>query len=201
MCVETCNIQALFCRKQTKQVVTLMSQETDAIQEPVQLQPQPKEKPKETRASQLTLQELLDSMKSVHDDIGQICELMSEEKVLVSEFFESFLKLVQPLASTLPVSTATLPGEMGDVAQALIDPQGHLILLYQDGYAKIENLREEKHRDVMVAIVKDAIPKIKLLINAHRQKIEERMKFMSSVTKELQKMSRAFSTASAVEPQ
>jgi hypothetical protein len=178
-----------------------MSEETNAIQEPVQFQTQPKEKTKQTKASQSTLQELLDSLKSVQDDIGQICELMSEEKVLVSEFFESFLKLVQPLATTLPVSTATLPRDMGDVAQALVDPLGNLILLYQDGYAKIENLREEKHRDLLVAIVKDTMPKIKLLINAHRQKIEERMKFLSSVTKEMQKVSKAFSSAGAVESQ
>jgi hypothetical protein len=86
---------------------------------------------------------------------------------------------------------------MGDVAQALVDPLGNLILLYQDGYAKIENLREEKHRDLVVAVVKDTTPKIKLLINAHRLKIEERMKFMSSVTKEMQKVSRAFSNTDA----
>jgi hypothetical protein len=170
-----------------------MSEETSAVQEPVQLQTQPNEKPRQNKASQLNLQELLDSMKSVQDDIGQICELMSEEKVLVAEFFESFLKLVQPIASTLPVSTTILPREMGDVAQALVDPLGNLILLYQDGYAKIENLREEKHRDLVVALVKDTTPKIKLLINAHRLKIEERMKFLSSVTKEMQKVSRAFS--------
>jgi hypothetical protein len=174
-----------------------MTQETNAIQEPVQLQAQPKEKLRPSKTSQLTLQELLDSLKSVQDDIGQICELMSEEKVLVSEFFESFLKLVQPIATTLPVSTSTLPRDMGDVAQALVDPLGNLVLLYQDGYAKIENLREEKHRDLMVAIVKDTTPKIKLLINAHRQKVEERMKFLSSVTKEMQKVSRAFSAAGA----
>ena len=177
-----------------------MSQETDAIPEPVQLQPERKEKPKQTRA-QLTLQELLDSMKGVQEDIGQICELMSEEKVFVPEFFESFLKLVQPIASTLPVSTAILPREMGDVAQALVDPLGNLILLYEDGYAKIENLREEKHRDLMVAIVKDVTPKIRLLVNAHRQKIEERMNFLSSVTKEMQKVSRAFSDATSTESQ
>ena len=177
-----------------------MSQETNAVAEPVQLPPQHKEKPKQTKA-QLTLQELLDSMKGVQEDIGQICELMSEEKVFVPEFFASFLKLVQPIASTLPVSTAILPREMGDVAQALVDPLGNLILLYEDGYAKIENLREEKHRDLMVAIVKDVTPKIRLLINAHRQKIEERINFLSSVTKEMQKVSRAFSDATSSEPQ
>jgi hypothetical protein len=176
-----------------------MSQETGAIQEP--MQPEPKQNPKQTKAGQLTVQELLDSLKSTQDDIGQICELTSEEKVLVVEFFESFLKLVRPLASTLPVSTAILPKEMGDVAQALVDPLGHLILLHQDGYAKIENLHEDKHRDLMVGIVKDVLPKIKLLINAYRQKIEERMKFLSSVTKEVQKISKALSAATTPEPQ
>jgi hypothetical protein len=178
-----------------------MSQDTDVIQEPVQLQPQPKERTKQTKASQLTLQELLESLKDVQDDIGQICELTSEEKVLVSEFFESFLKLVQPIATTLPVSTAALPRDMGKVAQALIDPLGNLVLLYQDGHAKIENLREEKHRDLMVAIVKDTTPKIKLLVSAYRQKIEERMKLLSSVTKEMQKVSRAFSATKGAESQ
>jgi hypothetical protein len=175
-----------------------MTQETGAIQEAAQ--PQLKPNPKQTKASQVTLQELIDSFKSVQDDIGQICELMSEEKVLVNEFFESFLKLVQPLASTLPVSAVILPREMGEVAQALVDPLGHLILLYQDGYAKIENLREERHRDLMVGIVKDVTPKIRLLISAERQKIEERMKFLSSVTKEMQKMSRSLSAATSPEP-
>jgi hypothetical protein len=199
MCVATHNIQALFSCTQTKEVVTDMSQETGAIQEPVQIQP--KQNPKQTKAGQLTLQELLDSLKNVQDDIGQICELMSEEKVLVAEFFESFLKLVQPLSSTLPVSTAILPKEMGEVAQALVDPLGHLILLYQDGYAKIENLREDKHRDLMIGIVKDVMPKTRLLISAHRQKIGERMKFLSSITKEMQKVSRALCAATTAEPQ
>ena len=176
-----------------------MTQETGAIPEPVQIQP--KVSPRQTKAGQLTLQELLDSLKNVQDDIGQICELMSEEKVLVTEFFESFLKLVQPLASTLPVSTLILPKEMGEVAQALVDPQGHLILLYQDGYAKIENLREDKHRDLMIGIIKDVTPKTRLLISAERQKIEERMKFLATVTKEMQKVSRAISAATTTEPQ
>jgi hypothetical protein len=182
-----------------KQVVTHMSQETSAIEATVQSPP--KEKTKQTKIAQLPIQELLDSLKSIQDDIGQICELTSEEKVLVTEFFESFLKLMQPLAATLPVSTSTLPKEIGEVAQAYVDPLGHLMLLHQDGHAEIENLREEKHRDLMIDIIKDIMPKFKQLTNLHRQKIEERMKFLSSVTKEMQKISRALSAATSAESQ
>jgi len=174
-----------------------MSQETNAVAEAVQIPL--KEKPKQTKMVPPSTQELLDSLKSVQDDIGQICELMSEERVLVTEFFESFLKLMQPFAATLPVSATTLPEEIGQVVQAYVDPMGHLMLLYQDGHAEIENLREEENRDLMIAIIKDVMPKFKQLTNARKQKIEERMKFMSSVAKELQKISRAFSAADADE--
>jgi hypothetical protein len=75
------------------------------------------------------------------------------------------------------------------------------MLLHQDGHAEIENLREEKHRDLMIDIIKDIMPKFKQLTNLHRQKIEERMKFLSSVTKEMQKISRALSAATSAESQ
>ena len=155
------------------------------------LEKEPK-KAKQTRAS---LEELLDSLKSVQDDIGQICELTSEEKGLVRAFFESLLKLMQPLATTMPVSTAVLPEEMGNVTQANIDPTGHLIVLYGDGRVELKNLSNETNRDLMISVIKDMLPKFKHLTNAHLQKIENRIKFLSSVTKELQKMSNAFSTA------
>ena len=170
-----------------------MSQETSPPQEIVQLPAE--EEPKKGKQPQASLQELLDSLKSLQDDIGQICELTSEEKGLVTAFFESLLKLMKPLATTMPVSTTVLPKEMGNIVQANIDPTGHLTILYGDGRAELKNLSEEKNRDLMIGVIKDVMPKFKQLTSAHRQKIEERIKFLSAVTKELQKISKAFSTA------
>ncbi|MDH5447694.1 MAG: hypothetical protein OEY24_02820 [Candidatus Bathyarchaeota archaeon] len=170
-----------------------MSQDTSPPQEMLQLPAE--EEPKKNTQAQASLQELIDSLKSLQDDIGQICELTSEEKGLVTAFFESLLKLMQPLATTMPVSPATLPKEMGNVIQANIDPTGHLIILYRDGRAELKNLSEEKNRDLMIRVIKDVMPKFKQLTSAHRQKIEDRIKFLSTVTKELQKISKALSTA------
>lgn len=172
-----------------------MSQETSPPQEAVELSA--KEEPKHSKQAQVSIQELLDSLRSLQDDIGQICELTSEEKVLVAEFFASLLKLMQPLAATMPVSTVALPEEMGNVAQANIDPTGHLVVLYRDGQVELKNLSEEKHRDLMISVVKDVMPKFKQLTTAHRRKIENRMKFLSSVTKEMQKISKTFSTTTS----
>jgi hypothetical protein len=167
--------------------MTFMRQKT--VQLPV------KGEPKQTEPAQVSLQELLDSLKSLQDDIGQISELASEEKRVVAVFFESLLKLMQPLAKTMPVSSVALPEEMGNVVQANIDPTGHLMILYQDGQVELRDLSEEMQRDLMVSVIKDVMPKFKQLTSAHRRKIENRIEFLSSVTNEMQKISKAFSTA------
>jgi hypothetical protein len=169
-----------------------MSEQTTPPEETVLIRARDQQKNKKT---QVSLEELLDSLKSVQDDIGQICELTSEEETLVNEFFESFLKLMQPFMTTIHVSTEALPDDLGDVARASVDPTGQLMLMYRNGQMILKNLLEEENRDLMTAVLEDVLPTLKQLFNAHREKIEGRMKFLSSVTKEVQKMSRAVSKA------
>jgi hypothetical protein len=68
------------------------------------------------------------------------------------------------------------------------------MILYQDGQMEIRNLREKSHRELMICVIREVAPKFKQLTSTHRQKIEDRMEFISSVTNELQKISKAFST-------
>ncbi len=77
--------------------------------------------------------------------------------------------------------------------QANVDPKGNLMLLFQDGQVEIRNLSEKDERDLMICVMKDTMPKFKQLTSAHRKKIENRMKFLSAVTNEIQKISNAFS--------
>jgi hypothetical protein len=167
---------------------------------PAPVKPEPaKPKPAKTEPAkppQPTLEELVSSLKGLQDDIGQIAELSSEEKRVVNVFFDSFLTLMKPLAKTMPVSPEVLPDELGKVKQANIDPKGNLMLLYSGGMVEIKNLNEKKQRELMICVMKDVMPKFKKLTSAHRRKIEERMKFLSSVTNEIQKISKTFSTAS-----
>ncbi|MEM2099236.1 MAG: hypothetical protein QXU99_05800 [Candidatus Bathyarchaeia archaeon] len=146
-----------------------------------------------------TIQELVSSLKSVADDIGQINELTAEEKLLVAEFFKSLLKLTQPFVTSIPVDTAVLPVEIGNVIQAYIDPTGHLALLFQDGHMELKNLSEEKNRDLMITIVEEITPKFKNLTSAQKRRIENRIKFLSAITKEMQRISDALSTVTSDE--
>ncbi len=143
----------------------------------------------------ITLQELVDSLRGTADDIGQISELSSEEKILVSQFFTSLLKLMQPLAPSIQVTPASLPAQVGDVTTAYIDPTGHLVLQYTDGHIELKNLSDEKNRELMMSVVGDVVPKFKALTTNQKRKLENRIKLLSSVTKEIQKSSEALSAA------
>jgi len=145
-----------------------------------------------SQPNQITLEELIQSMKSLQDDFGQIFELSSEENRIVDVFFDSFLKLMKPLANTISVSPVSLPDEIGNVIQANVDPKGNLVLLYPNGQVEIRNLCEKNERDLMICVLKDVMPKFKHLTSEYRKRIENRMNFLSSVTKEMQKISNSF---------
>ena len=144
---------------------------------------------------QVSIQELVESLKSTADDIGQISELSSEEKILVSQFFTSLLKLMQPLAPSISVTQLALPAQFGDVVQAHVDQTGHLVLQFEDGHLELKNLIEEKNRDLMMAVVGDVVPKFKSLTSNQKRKLENRIKLLSTITKEIQKSSEALSAA------
>jgi len=149
--------------------------------------------PRRVDKRQISLPEIVESLKGAADDIGQISELSSEEKLLVAQFFTSLSKLMKPLTSAISVSISALPIEIGNVTQAHIDPTGHLSLSFEDGHLELKNLGEDKNRDLMIAVVGDVMPKFKGLTSAAKKKVENRIKFLSSVTKEMQKSSDALS--------
>jgi hypothetical protein len=139
--------------------------------------------------TQMAVQKLADALKSMADDVGQISELAAEEKLLVTEFFKSLLSLMQPLTPSMVVSTSALPVEVGNVSQAHVDPTGHLALVYEDGHLELKDLTEKQNRDLMILVIQDVMPKFKNLTSAQKRKIENRIRFLSAVTKEVQKIS------------
>lgn len=155
----------------------------------------PAPKPKPVQKPKVSLDDTISSMKSLQDDVGQISELRCEENRVVDVFFESFLALMTPLAKTMPVSVDALPVELGNAEQAYVDPKGNLMLLFPGGHVEIKNLNEASQRELMICVMQDVMPKFKQLTSKRRRDIESRMKFLSSVTAEIQKISKAFAAA------
>jgi hypothetical protein len=172
-----------------------LTQQVAAVKEEPQDLFTAQETKQQDRKKTVSIQELVDSLKSTADDIGQISELSSEEKILVTQFFSSLLKLMQPLSPAIAVDQLALPAQLGDVVQAHIDPTGHLLLQFQDGHMELRDLHEDKNRDLMTSVIEDIMPKFKGLASMQRRKLENRIKLLSSVTKEIQKSSEALSAA------
>jgi hypothetical protein len=143
------------------------------------------------KKSQVSIQELVDSLKSIQDDIGQISELTSEEELLITEFFASLLRLMQPFTQSITVDPSVLPVKMGTVIKSGLDASGQLTLLYEDGRMELKDLSDPKLRDLMIAVIEDVIPKFKQFPAAHKSRIETRIKFLSAITREMQRISEA----------
>lgn len=101
------------------------------------------------KKKQLSIQELVESLKNTVDDIGQTGELASEE--LVTKFFTSFVKLMKTRTPSISASEFALPTESDHAVQAHVDPTEHLVLQYTDRHVKLEDLSEEKNRDLILS--------------------------------------------------
>ncbi len=138
---------------------------------------------------QTVVREILNALRSVADDIGQINELLSEEQLLTAQFFSSLLKLMQPFSNAISVSLSVLPPIFKNATQAHVDPTGHLGVTFDNGLFKLVDLAEQKNLDLVMTIIPDILPKLKTLTSLHKNKIEDRIRFLSTVTKEMQKIS------------
>jgi hypothetical protein len=139
-------------------------------------------------------EEVVGIMRRLREDVGQISELSSEEENIVAAFSLAFLKLMEPLTKALPVDTSILPRELGVVEKANVVPRGDLVILHSDGRMESLDLTDKDNRDLLIATVSDVMPRFNSLISQRRSKIEERITFLSSVTKELQTIADSFET-------
>jgi len=129
---------------------------------------------------------VVETLRRLREDVGQISELSSEEGSIVAAFSLAFLKLMEPLTKALPVDAGVLPLELGAVEKANVLPKGDLVVLHRDGRMESVDLTDAENRDLLVTVVSDAMPRFNALIAQRRTKIENRINFLSSVTKELQ---------------
>jgi hypothetical protein len=139
-------------------------------------------------------EEVVESLKRLRDDVGQISELSSEEGNLVRTFSLAFLKLMEPLAKNIPVDVEVLPRRLGRVERANIIQNGKLVLLHQNGRMESVDLVEVGNRDLLVTVVSDVLPKFKELVSERKEKIEKRITFLSEITRELQNIAESFAT-------
>ena len=134
------------------------------------------------------------SLTEIQENAGQISELAKEEDNLVTEFFSFMFKILKPFSKTLEISVSALPEQYrGQVSKSYLYLTGQLVLVHTDGELEILNLADKENHDILVQITEEIMAKLKTVINTSKLKTENRVKFLITVTKELQKVAKIFS--------
>ena len=107
-----------------------------------------------------SIEEIMESLKSVGAEVQKIAKLNSKEEVLITELLAALETVPQKMFS-IRISTSELPFRTGAFTQANIDASGRLILTAENGNLIVKDLRETGNRDLMMAVVGDIVPKFK----------------------------------------
>jgi hypothetical protein len=142
----------------------------------------------------ITEEESLGFLKEMQENVGQMSELAKEEENLVKEFFNFLLKIMKPFSKTLEISVGSLPEAYdGRISRAYLYFTGQLVLVYKNGEVEILNLSDQENHEVLIEISGEIMMKLKTIITSYKSKAEKRVKFLMTVTKELQKVAKVFS--------
>jgi len=139
-------------------------------------------------AASYTIDEVVGFMRGLREDVERLQVLNRDEEEVVGEFSRALLGATSPLSLALPVDASLLPPEMGDIERASVAPNGVLVLLMRDGTMETVNLVEQENRDLLVTVVRDALPQYKALLQGRRKKIEQRIALLSKATKDLREV-------------
>jgi len=137
----------------------------------------------------LSKEEVIEILRKVKEDAGQISELSSEEDKIVKAFSLALLNLMQAFAKSIPIAPSVIPREFGRFTHANLIPRGELLVLHGDGRMSSFSLGDELNRDLLISVIRDAMPKFNDLLAQRKSDIEKRIDFLSSITKELQNVS------------
>jgi len=146
-----------------------------------------------TENEKVNEEHITETLKAILENAGQISELTSEEENLVTDFFNSLSKILSPFGRTLEIPPNILPKSYRDHASmAYLYTSGQLAIVYTDGKAEILDLIEKRNRTVLTSIMGETISKLKDVIGLYKTVTESRVKFLLSITKELQKAAEVF---------
>ena len=131
---------------------------------------------------------ILESLRKLRDDSIQVNELRDEEDRIVGALLEAFLEVMSSIPGGVPVNPELLPGEAGDIDRLSVSSSGELLILYLNGEMDAVELSDHENRDLLVDVINDVSPKVRHQIIEMKGRLEKRIVYLSTVSKELRGM-------------
>ncbi len=131
--------------------------------------------------------DIANSIKSLLEESQQISELMEMERSYSSEVTNQLKQVIMPLNASYHIKPDAISKNDSSISDVVLTPQGVVCVFYNSGSVVSRSL-ESIASEVLVRILLEVIPDVKVLMNERRQKLSGRVMTLEKLSKEMRKI-------------
>jgi hypothetical protein len=164
--------------------------ETKTEQASLETQQQPQSQPVHKNQSVQGGRSDLDinmAIKSLQEETQQIFELIEMERTYGAEVSNQLKQIIMPLNLSYHIKPESISKTDSSISDVVLTPQG-MVCVFNNAGSMISRPLESFQSDVLIRILLEVIPEIKVMLNEKRQKMSGRVMTLERVAKELRKV-------------
>lgn len=127
------------------------------------------------------------AIKSLQEETQQIFELIEMERTYGSEVSNQLKQIIMPLNLSYHIKPESISKTDSSISDVVLTPQG-MVCVFNNAGSMISRPLESFQSDVLIRILLEVIPEIKVMLNEKRQKMSGRVMTLERVAKELRKV-------------
>ncbi len=127
------------------------------------------------------------AIKSLQEETQQIFELIEMERTYGAEVSNQLKAIIMPLNLSYHIKPESISKTDSSISDVVLTPQG-MICVFNNAGSMISRPLESFQSDVLIRILLEVIPEIKVMLNEKRQKMSGRVMTLERVAKELRKV-------------
>ncbi len=137
------------------------------------------------------------AIKSLQEETQQIFELIEMERTYGAEVSNQLKQIIMPLNLSYHIKPESISKTDSSISDVVLTPQG-MVCVFNNAGSMISRPLESFQSDVLIRILLEVIPEIKVMLNEKRQKMSGRVMTLERVAKELRKVPALVPTKSGV---
>ena len=131
--------------------------------------------------------EITNSIKSLQEETQQISELLEMERSYSYEVTTQLKQIIVPLNASYHVKPDSVSKTDSSISDVVLTPQGVVCVFYSTGTVVSRPL-ESITSEVLIRILAEVVPEVKVLMNERRQKLSGRVMTLEKLSKEMKKV-------------
>ena len=126
-------------------------------------------------------------IRSLMEETQQISELLEMEKSYTTELTSQFKQIILGLNASYHIKPESISKNDSSISDAVLTPQG-IVCVFSHSGSVISRSLEALQSEILLRILLEVIPEVKVLLNERRQKLNGRVMSLERLSKELKKV-------------